>query len=140
MRAIDPRQWDDCVNWTSAPVNRYQHVRRNGKRWTMHRWVWVQTNGPIPEGMYVCHRCDNKRCVNIAHLYLATHRENLVDASRNGLLVWPRWRPRNTHCPRGHEYAGENLALQSNGASRCRECAKQHYKTYRQRKKARNAG
>jgi hypothetical protein len=52
-----------------------------------HRLAWEQANGPIPDGMCVCHRCNHKPCVNPDHLYLATSRQNTIDAYRDGLIT-----------------------------------------------------
>lgn len=49
-----------------------------------HRVSWFLIKGTIPMGMCVCHRCDNKWCVNPNHLFLATQQENLIDKFKKG--------------------------------------------------------
>lgn len=49
-----------------------------------HRLAWQYTHGPIPNGLECCHRCDNKPCCNPAHLFLATHKENMADMVQKG--------------------------------------------------------
>ena len=51
-----------------------------------HRYSYKIYKGEIPEGMFVCHRCNMKTCVNPEHLYLATPLQNTRDAQRDGLL------------------------------------------------------
>lgn len=55
-----------------------------GKTALSHRVAFEIYNGEIPKGMHVLHRCDNRRCVNPAHLFLGTNNDNVRDMVQKG--------------------------------------------------------
>ncbi len=65
----------------------YGIFRIGRKIYLAHRIAWVIENGPIPEGMLVCHKCDNRECVEADHFFLGTNKENMEDAAKKGRVA-----------------------------------------------------
>lgn len=64
----------------------YPQATDGTKGWsgTAHRIGWKLLVGPIPPGLFVCHKCNNRRCVRPSHLYVGTHKQNMDDMARAG--------------------------------------------------------
>lgn len=88
------RFWDHveksegCWNWTGdSTPDGYGRISCDGNRTSTHRASWVMHNGEIPDGLYVCHHCDNKKCIRPDHLFLGTQIDNMQDWTRKGKNV-----------------------------------------------------
>lgn len=96
------------------------------RRFPAHRWLlgYLRGNDLIGGASGIedaCHRCDNPPCVNPAHLYVGTRKQNIGEAVERSRM----WQTQVTHCPAGHAYEGDNLSIKRTGARRCNACTRQ---------------
>lgn len=120
----------ECIEWWGGKANSggYGFLRVSGQPRQAHRHVWEECFGPIPEGMYVCHHCDNPPCVNPEHLFLGTQSDNMRDREAKGRAN--RAASRKTHCPQGHPYDGENTYRPPGNPNHrmCRICVRERHR------------
>lgn len=77
-----------CIEHHGKPrPNGYVRITVNYKSWYAHRYAWFLAHGEIPHGMDVCHKCDNRRCHNVEHLFLGTRKDNMQDAKQKGRVA-----------------------------------------------------
>jgi len=85
MTKVDTKGLDECWPWLGYKkpdgygLYGFGNQRAHRVSWTIFRW-------PIPEGMLVLHKCNNRACVNPKHLYIGDHFDNAQDAKRSGSL------------------------------------------------------
>lgn len=80
---------DECWLWFASTIGSWADPRGSfsvvhGKTIESHRIAWVITNGRIPAGMYVLHKCDVGLCCNPKHLFLGTPLDNMLDKATKG--------------------------------------------------------
>lgn len=118
--AVSMGRPDECWPWQkSCGSHGYGQmwVRSLGHVTTSHRIAYVIHIGPIKAGMTIDHDrslCRGGACNNPAHLRQLSNAANAKDNGQGD----------KTHCPRGHEYIGDNLYVDPKGHRRCRSCAK----------------
>lgn len=115
---------DGCWEWTGAKTRGY------GVFWIMEKRRQVQAThvlwelmvGPVPEGAWLLHHCDNPGCVRPDHLFLGDQHANMADCAEKSRNGGAKFQSSKTHCAQGHPYNEENTYNAPGGGRQCREC------------------
>lgn len=118
---------DDCWLYAKYTNKGYGQIYYQGKRHLVHRIMYENFAGAIPEGYQIDHLCRVPTCINPKHLEAVTPRENYLRGLSPAAQA-----ARRKLCPKGHKYTAVNWGKRKR---RCRTCDAQWQKDYQKRKR-----
>lgn len=125
-KTVSERFWakvqksDGCWIWTGGTQRGgYGHFNKRSDdpvtSWRAHRVAYELSVGPIPDGMNLCHTCDNRKCVRPDHMFLGMQKDNIADMYSKGRNYVP---DQLEECKRGHR----DFRTKPNGKRYCHPC------------------
>lgn len=112
---------EECWKWNGPLTGTgYGNFKYKAVFYLAHKVSYRLNVGEIPDGLSVCHRCDNRNCVNPRHLWLGTQSDNMRDMAEKGR---GRKLQRSPYCKRGHLYSEASIRIHKNGTRQCRLCS-----------------
>lgn len=118
---VDRRPDNECWEWQASRTHGYGSFGVDGKNVRAHRVAYELVKGPIPDGLVIDHVCENRACVNPAHLEAVTHLENIRRGYRRDVVHPP------THCVNGHPLSPDNVYVH-HGSKACRMCRQMNHR------------
>lgn len=127
-----------CWNWIGYKLFGYGYITINYKNVRAHRYLYIRTKGPVPEGMVLDHLCRNRACVNPDHLEPVTHAENF---RRSPIMQW-KLSQTKAYCKSGHAFDTINTGKSKRGGGKTsvRRCLACHRIREANRRKTKKEG